>query len=77
MKAKTAFGELFAKSSTLSAVAVVQRAIRRQAPAELMADYKFGSLQLVDTLKGIHMSGVVPNELHIHSGCLLYQSCST
>lgn len=58
MKARTAFGELFAKSSTLQCVAIVQRAIRRQTPSELMAGYNFGELQLVDTLKGIHMSGV-------------------
>lgn len=71
VKARTAFGELFSKSSTLTAVAVVQRAIRRQPPAELMADYNFGTLQLVDTLKGIHMSGVCPSDLQLHSGCLL------
>lgn len=59
VKARVAFGELFANSSTLQSVAIVQRAIRRQTPAELMAGYNFGSLQLMDTLKGIHMSGVI------------------
>eukprot|EP00892_Ulva_mutabilis_P001529 jgi/Ulvmu1/11377/UM075_0039.1 len=57
VRARVAFGELFAKSSTLQCVAVVQRAIRRQSPAELMAGYNFGALELVETLKGIHMSG--------------------
>lgn len=65
VKARTAFGELFAKSSTLTSVAIVQRAIRRQSPAELMAELKFGSLLLVDTLKGIHMSGEIPVHLNL------------
>lgn len=60
VKARTAFGELFARSSTLKSVAIVQRAIRKKDPADLMADYNFGSLELVDTLKGIHMSGELP-----------------
>ena len=57
VKARAAFGSLFAKSSTLQCVAIVQRAIRKDTPAALMAKYGFGELNLVATVKGVPMSG--------------------
>ena len=59
IKARMAFGQLFAKSSTLQCVAIVQRAIRKDTPQALMASYGFGDLALVDTVKGVHMSGAL------------------
>ena len=52
---KAAFGRLFAASSTLQAVAVVQHAMRAD-PAEAMLELGFGPLELVDTLT-VRMSG--------------------
>lgn len=63
-KARTAFGELFARSSTLCCIAIVQRAIRRQSPEEYMESLNFGSLQLMETLSGIHMSGTLNPMVH-------------
>jgi hypothetical protein len=57
VKAREAFGQLFAKSSTLHCVAIVQRAVRKAGPAALMAKYGFGELELVSTVQGVHMSG--------------------
>lgn len=62
-KPRAAFGELFAKSSTLRCVAIVQRAIRKQTPEAYMESLSFGSLQLMDTLSGIHMSGILSSSL--------------
>jgi hypothetical protein len=56
-KARMAFGQLFAKSSTLTSVAVVQRAVRKMSPEALMQSYGFGDLKLVATVKNVHMSG--------------------
>lgn len=66
-RARTAFGKLFEESSTLKCIAIVQRAIRRQTPAEYMESLGFGSLQLMDTLSGIHMSGAALHPQHSHS----------
>lgn len=69
VKARAAFGGLFAKSSTLRCVAIVQRAVRKMAPEALMEGYGFGALTLVATVKGVHMSGA-----QTHSLCALCQS---
>lgn len=57
VKARCAFGSLFARSSTLRCVAIVQRAVRKVSPEALMESYGFGALTLVATVKGVHMSG--------------------
>lgn len=54
--ARRAFGALFAKSSTLRCVAVVQRAVRT-CPCEFMANFGFGELQLMATISNVRMSG--------------------
>ncbi|GAB4814101.1 hypothetical protein N2152v2_001147 [Parachlorella kessleri] len=54
---KAAFGRLFAASSTLQAVAVVQHAMRGN-PEEAMLQLGFGPVELVDTLT-VRMSGLV------------------
>ncbi|GIL61222.1 hypothetical protein Vafri_15627 [Volvox africanus] len=53
---KEAFGKLFAKSRTLRAVAVVQRAIRGQEPAAMMRDLGFGPVLLIASFP-VKMSG--------------------
>ncbi|KAG2445539.1 hypothetical protein HXX76_000154 [Chlamydomonas incerta] len=53
---KRAFGELFAKSKTLRAVAVVQRAMRGQEPAAVMRELGFGPLILINSFS-VSMSG--------------------
>jgi hypothetical protein len=58
VKARMAFGQLFAKSSTLKSVAIVQRAVRKMTPEALMHGYGFGKLKLVATVKNVHMSGM-------------------
>ncbi|KAK9829586.1 hypothetical protein WJX72_006653 [[Myrmecia] bisecta] len=54
--AKYAFGRLFAASKKLKAVAVVQRSMRQEDPAEFMADLGFGPVVLVDSFP-VSMSG--------------------
>lgn len=61
VKARMAFGQLFAKSSTLQCVAIVQRAIRKHSPEELMRSYGFGDLELVASIKSVQMSGALPS----------------
>lgn len=58
MDARCAFARLFAASSTLRGVAVVQRAMRGCTPAEFMEDLGFGALQLLDSFP-VTMSGGV------------------
>lgn len=53
---KRAFGRLFARSRTLRAVAVVQRAMRGRDPAEVMADLEFGPVLLIASF-AVTMSG--------------------
>lgn len=53
---KRAFGRLVAASRLLQGVAVVQRAIRAQQPADAMRDMGFGDLTLVDSFP-VSMSG--------------------
>ncbi|GLC44004.1 hypothetical protein PLESTB_000218900 [Pleodorina starrii] len=53
---KQAFGELFAASRTLRAVAVVQRAIRGQEPAAMMRELGFGPVLLIANFP-VKMSG--------------------
>ncbi|PNW79759.1 hypothetical protein CHLRE_08g365550v5 [Chlamydomonas reinhardtii] len=53
---KRAFGELFAKSKSLRAVAVVQRAMRGQEPAAVMREMGFGPLILINSFS-VSMSG--------------------
>ncbi|GIL79211.1 hypothetical protein Vretifemale_8592 [Volvox reticuliferus] len=53
---KEAFGKLFAKSRTLRAVAVVQRAIRGHEPAAMMRDLGFGPVLLIASFP-VKMSG--------------------
>lgn len=54
--ARRSFGALFAQSSSLQCVAVVQRAVRT-CPPEFMAAYGFGDLRLVATVPNVRMSG--------------------
>jgi hypothetical protein len=54
--ARVAFGQLFAASRSLRAVAVVQRSMRAADPAEVMAEFAFGELQLVQSFP-VSMSG--------------------
>lgn len=54
--AKCAFGRLFAASPQVQAVAVVQRAMRGCAPADVMAELGFGPLALVGSF-AVSMSG--------------------
>jgi hypothetical protein len=62
--ARLAFGKLFAASSTLQAVTVVQRSMRNDDPASLMDEwYNFGSLQLVESFP-VSMSGTSLCMLH-------------
>ena len=58
MAAKCAFGRLFAASPQVQAVAVVQRAMRARAPADVMAELGFGPLALVGTF-AVSMSGAL------------------
>ncbi|KAG2501386.1 hypothetical protein HYH03_001174 [Edaphochlamys debaryana] len=53
---KIAFGELFAKSKTLKAVAVVQRAVRGEEPAAMMREWGFGPVMLISAFP-VSMSG--------------------
>ncbi|GFR49150.1 hypothetical protein Agub_g11168 [Astrephomene gubernaculifera] len=53
---KQAFGQLFAASRTLRAVAVVQRAMRGQEPAAVMRDLGFGPVLLIASFP-VKMSG--------------------
>lgn len=57
--ARCAFARLFAASSTLRGLAVVQRAMRGDTPEEFMRDLGFGALRLVDTFP-VTMSGTPP-----------------
>lgn len=54
---KAAMGRLFAASSTLCAVAVVQRGVRTP-PVQMMAAHGFGALRLV-SMFSVSMSGAV------------------
>ena len=54
--ARCAFARLFAASTTLRGVAVVQRSMRGETPADFMADLGFGALQLLDSFP-VTMSG--------------------
>jgi hypothetical protein len=57
VEARVRFGRLFSSSKTLKSVAVVQRSMRKDDPAEEMdALYGFGSLVLVGTFP-VSMSG--------------------
>lgn len=51
-------GRLFAASSTLRAVAVVQRGVRTP-PVQMMAEHGFGALRLV-SMFSVSMSGLPP-----------------
>eukprot|EP00775_Hariotina_reticulata_P002166 gene2166-2485_t len=53
---KQAFGRLFRQARTTKAVAVVQRAIRGQAPEAAMAELGFGPLLLIKAFP-VNMSG--------------------
>ncbi|MEW5307451.1 MAG: hypothetical protein WDW36_009846 [Sanguina aurantia] len=53
---KEAFGKLFAKSRSLKAVAVVQRAIRKEDPSTYMSELGFGPLLLLKSFP-VNMSG--------------------
>ena len=56
LEGRAAFGKLFAASRTLRGVVVVQRAMRGDEPAAVMADLGFGPLLLLTSF-AVTMSG--------------------